>query len=82
MDNSVRSTIRKRFSLVIPKKIREQVNLKQNDPVDIEVIDGKIVITILNEDSFEKLDRIAGDVIFNKSTKREIDKNLSKLLEI
>lgn len=76
-----KSVIRKRFTLVIPKKIRERLNLHVDDVVDLRVENESIIITPVREDPFEKLDRLAQDVIYDEKAKHDSENELRKLVK-
>ncbi len=77
---SEKSVIRKRFTLVIPKKIRERLNLNVDDVVNLRVEDESIIITPIRENPFEKLDRLAKDVIYDEKAKQNSENELKKLV--
>lgn len=79
---SEKSVIRKRFTLVIPKKIRERLNLNVDDVVNVKVEDESIIITPVREDPFDKLDRLAKDIIYDEKSKVDAENELKKLVKI
>ncbi|MHA1167129.1 MAG: AbrB/MazE/SpoVT family DNA-binding domain-containing protein [Candidatus Hodarchaeales archaeon] len=59
----------KRFTIVIPKEIREKLHLKEGEMVRISIIDDKIFIKPRRGDPFDKLATIAGDLVFNRESR-------------
>ena len=55
--------------LTLPKKLREQLNLKPGDRVKIEVHEGKLIIEKL-EDPFKVLEKLLEDFSFNREARR------------
>ena len=58
---SVVSRVGRRYSIVIPKEIREKINLKEGDLVLMMVVDEKIIIEPLPEDPFKVLEEVIGE---------------------
>ena len=72
----VDGNIGKRFVVVIPKSIRDRVQLKEGEQIKIHTDGIRIIIEPQREDPFEKLERIAGDIRFNRRTRKEAEKYL------
>ena len=47
------SKIGKRAQVVIPKKIRNEINIKEGDSIFIDAIDNSIIITLVPKDILE-----------------------------
>ena len=62
-----------RFTIVIPRKIREKIRLKEGESIVFWLDGNKIVIEPKRSDPFEKLDEIAGDIQFNCNTRKKAD---------
>jgi AbrB family looped-hinge helix DNA binding protein len=62
---------------VLPKKIREKLQLKSGDQFQARILDGKIVLEPLNKDAIRRLHGILGgtDVLkeLEEEHRREID---------
>jgi len=58
---SEESVIGRRYTLVIPKSVREELTLKEGQRVLIRVEDGRIVIEPLPWDPYEVLEKIVGE---------------------
>ncbi len=58
---SVISRIGRRYTIVIPKEIREKVNLKEGSLVIIRAIDNEIIIETLPNDPFKVLGEVIGE---------------------
>ena len=68
---SVVSRIGKRYTIVIPKEIREKVRLKEGSIVIIRVVDDKIVIEALPDDPFKVLEEVIGEPYREESDERK-----------
>ena len=51
----------KKFTLVIPKKVREMLGIKEGDLLSVKVKEGKIIMEPKKSDSFQVLERIIGE---------------------
>ncbi len=58
---SEESVIGRRYALVIPKAIREELKLKEGQRVLIRVEDGRIIVEPLPWDPYEVLEMVVGD---------------------
>jgi AbrB family looped-hinge helix DNA binding protein len=58
---SEESIIGRRYTLVIPKAVREELTLKEGQRVLIRVENGRIVIEPLPWDPYEVLEKIVGE---------------------
>ena len=76
-----RTFIRKRFVLIIPKRIREKINLKENEPVEITLDNDKIIIQRISADPFKKLSQFGKDITFSKEERKKAEKLLMKQIE-
>ncbi|OLS18627.1 MAG: hypothetical protein HeimC3_49050 [Candidatus Heimdallarchaeota archaeon LC_3] len=76
-----RSFIRKRFVLIIPKRIREKINLKENEPVEISLDNDKIIIQRISADPFKKLSQFGKNITFSKEERKKAEKMLMKQIE-
>ena len=75
----VRSRIGKRFSVIIPKEIREKLGLKEGDLISIKKIENKIIITPEKISPFEKLANILGDIQYDEKIEEDVENFLLKL---
>ncbi len=51
----------KRYTIVIPKEIRERVKLKEHSKVLMRVCRNRIIIEVLPDDPFKVLERTIGE---------------------
>ncbi|WP_367114343.1 AbrB/MazE/SpoVT family DNA-binding domain-containing protein [Ferroglobus sp.] len=51
----------KKFTLVIPKKVREMLGIKEGDLLSVKVKEGKIIMEPKKFDPFQVLERIIGE---------------------
>ncbi len=51
----------KRYSIIIPKGIREKINLSEGSLVIMRVVDEKIIIEPLPKDPFKVLEEVIGE---------------------
>ena len=58
---SVITSVGKRYTIVIPKEIREKVKISEGSKVLISVRSGKIIIEPLPEDPFKVLGEVIGE---------------------
>jgi AbrB family looped-hinge helix DNA binding protein len=58
---SEESIIGRRYTLVIPKAVREELTLKEGQRVLIRVENGRIIIEPLPWDPYEVLEKIVGE---------------------
>lgn len=58
---SEESAIGRRYTLVIPKAVREELTLKEGQRVLIHVEDGRIVIEPLPGDPYKVMEEIVGE---------------------
>ena len=75
---SVISRIGRRYTIVIPKEIRNKVNLKEGSLVIIRVADNKIIIEALPDDPFKVLEEVIGEPY---SEEKDEDKAIEWLME-
>lgn len=66
--------IGKRFSIVIPKEIRTTVPLKEGQRVRVKAEGQRIIIEPYPADPFKVLESVLGDLVYDKSTRREAAK--------
>jgi len=59
-------TIGRRFSLVIPKRVRNKLKLKEGQRALVREEEGKIVIEPLPNDPYEVLSETLGDFRYNE----------------
>ena len=76
-----RSFIRKRFVLVIPKRIREKLNLKENEPVEISLENDRIIIQKVSSNIFEKLSEFGKGITYSKRERKRAEDKLLDLIE-
>ncbi|MHA1265864.1 MAG: AbrB/MazE/SpoVT family DNA-binding domain-containing protein [Candidatus Helarchaeota archaeon] len=76
----VKIRIGKRFSVIIPKEIREKLGLKEGDLITIKKSENKIIITPEKISPFKKLANLVGDIRYNDETKKEAEKYLFTLI--
>jgi AbrB family looped-hinge helix DNA binding protein len=58
---SEESIIGRRYTLVIPKTVREELTLKEGQRVLIRVENGRIIIEPLPWDPYEVLEKVVGE---------------------
>ncbi|MHA2366203.1 MAG: AbrB/MazE/SpoVT family DNA-binding domain-containing protein [Candidatus Hodarchaeales archaeon] len=80
IDIKERSFIRKRFTLVIPLKIRKKLELEEEEPVEITIKGNSIIITPIREDPYDKLTLYGKGVELTRKTKLEAEKMLKKMV--
>ncbi|MFQ5980985.1 MAG: AbrB/MazE/SpoVT family DNA-binding domain-containing protein [Candidatus Heimdallarchaeota archaeon] len=78
-DISERGYIRKRFTVVIPARIRRKLQLKENEPIEITLQGDRIILTAIREDPFEKLTRYGTGVVYNRNAKLDAETALQAL---
>jgi len=59
-------TIGKRFTIVIPKKIREKLNIKVGQRAIVREENGTIIIELLPNDPYKALSDALGDFSYNE----------------
>jgi AbrB family looped-hinge helix DNA binding protein len=59
--SSDRAIVGKRFTIVVPKSIRNKVPLKEGQQVVVSVDKGKLVIEPLSSDPLKVLERVIGE---------------------
>ncbi|MHA1971706.1 MAG: AbrB/MazE/SpoVT family DNA-binding domain-containing protein [Candidatus Hodarchaeales archaeon] len=82
MTEETLTKVNKRFSIVIPKKIREGIDLKEGDIVRIQRQNNKIIITPEKHSFYERCYQIMGDIRYTENLEEEIDElglDISKL---
>ena len=72
-----RARLDSRGRLVIPKQLREAVGLREGDEVVISVRGSSLVITKAS-DPFARLERLLGDLTFDRSLRRVAEKEASR----
>jgi len=76
----VKSKIGKRFSVIIPKEIREKLGLKEGDVIIIKKKESDIVISTEKISPFKKLANLLGTIPYNEKVEEEAEKFLVKLI--
>jgi len=76
----VKSKIGKRFSVIIPKEIREKLGLKEGDIIIIRKKETDIVISPEKISPFKKLANLLGTIPYNEKVEEETEKFLVKLI--
>jgi AbrB family looped-hinge helix DNA binding protein len=76
----VKSKIGKRFSVIIPKEIREKLGLKEGDTIIIKKKESDIVISTEKISPFKKLANLLGTFPYNEKVEEETEKFLVKLI--
>lgn len=66
--------IGKRYSLIIPKKIREKILLKEGQLVKVRAGEGVIVIEPYPADPFKVLEEALGDFVYDKAARKEAER--------
>ncbi len=66
--------IGKRYTIVIPKTIRQKLGLKEGQLSEIKLEKGKIVIIPKAMDPFHRLSELIGDIEYNEETERKAEK--------
>ena len=75
---SVISRIGRRYTLVIPKEIREKANIKEGSLVIIRVVDNRIIIETLPDDPFKVLEEVIGEPYYEE---KDEEKAIKWLME-
>ena len=75
---SVISRIGRRHTLVIPKEIRDKVNIKEGSLVIIRVVDNRIIIEALPDDPFKVLEEVIGEPYYEE---KDEEKAIKWLME-
>ena len=75
---SVISRIGRRHTLVIPKEIRDKVNIKEGSLVIIRVVDNRIIIEALPNDPFKVLEEVIGEPYYEE---KDEEKAIKWLME-
>lgn len=70
--------IGKKFTIVIPKRIREKLGLSEGQLSEIRVDKDRLIITPKHKDPFKRLEEIIGDIKYEKSTEKRAEKWLLK----
>lgn len=76
---SERGYIRKRFTVVIPARIRKKLQLKEDEPIEITLQGDRIILTAIREDPFEKLTRYGMGVVYNRKARLQAEAALQTL---
>jgi AbrB family looped-hinge helix DNA binding protein len=76
----VKSKIGKRFSVIIPKEIREKLGLKEGDVIIIKKKESEIVITPEKISPFKKLANLLGTIPYDEKVEEDTEKFLYKLI--
>lgn len=58
--------IGKRYSIVVPKKVRKRLNLKEGQSVIVREEGGRIIVEPLPEDPYRVLAETIGDFSYNE----------------
>ena len=72
------SKIGKRYTIVIPKEIRNKINLKEGSLVIVKAVGGKIIIEPLPEDPFKVLEEVVGRPYSEKEDEKKAIEWLEK----
>jgi AbrB family looped-hinge helix DNA binding protein len=73
------AVVGKRFAIVIPKAVREKVNLEEGQEVWIGVRGGDIVVEPLPKDPYAVLKRVIGEPYDEKKDEPRAEELLKKL---
>jgi len=73
--------IGKRYTIVIPKKIREALGLKEGQKLVMRVSNNAIIMEPLPDDPFKVFERILGDFEYTRETRREAEEYLLKMVK-
>lgn len=66
--------IGKKYTIVIPKEIREKMGLREGQFSEIKIEKDKLVIIPKAFDPFEKLSELIGDVTYDQEAERKAEK--------
>ena len=80
IDISERGYIRKRFTVVIPARIRKRLHLKENEPIKIALKGNKIILTAIRENPFDKLTRYGSGIKYNREARLQAGTSILNLL--
>lgn len=72
MSEAVR--IGKKYTIVIPKKIRKKLGLREGQISEIKVEEGSLIITPQAQDMFKKLEEIIGSVTYEEAAEKKAEK--------
>jgi len=70
-DKIILSKIGKRFTVVIPPEIHKTISLKEGESIILETDGKKITITPKDHNWAEQLEKLMGDVRFNRTARQE-----------
>ncbi len=70
--------IGRKYSVVIPKRVRKKVNLREGQHASIRVDAGRILIELLPLDPDAALDEVIGDFTYNE---KEHEARVEELLK-
>lgn len=73
--------IGKRYTIVIPKKIREALGLKEGQKLVMRVSNNTIIMEPLPDDPFKVFERILGDFEYTREARREAEEYLLKMVK-
>jgi AbrB family looped-hinge helix DNA binding protein len=59
--SSDRAIVGKRFSIVVPRSVREKINLKEGQQVIVREDGGKVIIEPLPNEPLKVLERVIGE---------------------
>lgn len=66
--------IGKRYTIVIPKKIREKLGLKEGQSTEAKVEEGRLIITPKAQDPYKRLSKLIGDVTYDERAEKKAEK--------
>lgn len=69
-------TIGRRYSIVIPKCLRESLDLRVGDKLSMRVIGDRLVMRGLPRDPFETLERIIGESYDKSREEKRVEEGL------
>jgi AbrB family looped-hinge helix DNA binding protein len=75
---SEQTVIGKRFTLVIPKAVRERLGLREGQRVLVRVEEGKVVVDPLPWNPFEMLEKVVGQPYMEEREEAEAERWLKE----
>lgn len=66
--------IGRRYTIVIPKPLRERLGLREGQLSEMRLEGGRIIITPRSEDPFRRLSELIGGVVYDDDAERMAEK--------
>jgi antitoxin MazE len=78
MGESENVRVGKKFTLVIPKSVRERLKIREGDILTLQVEGEKIVLTIRRSDPFKVLEQVIGEPYDEVKDEKEAERWLKE----